>query len=139
MLAREFDVVSPAMSDVVEYESLTARPPVAVDYSSLAWWLCEEQQKTYPRLSRMAIDVVSVPAMSAEPERVCFGARRTISWDRCQLGSAIVVHEKLDQERDSKGNFLDALNALDEDINEGGGIEDMEDDTGWAGSTMESI
>lgn len=35
----------------------------------------------------MAIDILSIPAMSAEPERVFSGARRTISWDRCQLRS----------------------------------------------------
>lgn len=38
----------------------------------------------------MAVDILSVPAMSAEPERVFSGARRTISWDRCQLGSRTV-------------------------------------------------
>jgi len=38
----------------------------------------------------MAIDILSIPAMSAEPERVFSGARRTISWDRCQLGSQTV-------------------------------------------------
>ncbi|ODA78191.1 hypothetical protein RJ55_06796 [Drechmeria coniospora] len=35
----------------------------------------------------MAVDILSIPAMSAEPERVFSGARRTISWDRCRLGS----------------------------------------------------
>jgi len=34
----------------------------------------------------MAIDLLSIPAMSNEPERVFSGARRTISWDRMQLG-----------------------------------------------------
>ena len=38
----------------------------------------------------MAIDILSIPAMSAEPERVFSGARRTISWDRCQLGSRTI-------------------------------------------------
>ena len=30
----------------------------------------------------MAIDILSIPPMSDEPERVFSGARRTISWDR---------------------------------------------------------
>ena len=34
----------------------------------------------------MAIDILSIPAMSAEPERVFSGARRTISWSRMRLG-----------------------------------------------------
>jgi hypothetical protein len=34
----------------------------------------------------MAIDILLIPAMSAEPERVFSGARRTISWERMQLG-----------------------------------------------------
>ena len=38
----------------------------------------------------MAIDILSIPAMSAGPERVFSGARRTISWDRMQLGAASI-------------------------------------------------
>ena len=35
----------------------------------------------------MAIDILSIPAMSAEPKRVFSGARRTVSWERMKLGS----------------------------------------------------
>ena len=38
----------------------------------------------------MAIDILSIPAMSAEAERVFSGARRTISWSRCRLGATVV-------------------------------------------------
>ncbi|KJZ68465.1 hypothetical protein HIM_12141 [Hirsutella minnesotensis 3608] len=38
----------------------------------------------------MAIDILSIPAMSAETERVFSGARRTISWNRCLLGSQTI-------------------------------------------------
>jgi hypothetical protein len=38
----------------------------------------------------MAVDVLSIPAMSAEPERVFSGARRTISWERMQLGEETI-------------------------------------------------
>jgi hypothetical protein len=34
----------------------------------------------------MAVDILSIPAMSSEPERIFSGARRTISWDRARLG-----------------------------------------------------
>jgi hypothetical protein len=33
----------------------------------------------------MAFDILSVPAMSDEPERVFSGARRTITWDKAQM------------------------------------------------------
>jgi hypothetical protein len=35
----------------------------------------------------MAIDILLIPAMSDEPERVFSGARRTVSWDRAQMGA----------------------------------------------------
>jgi hypothetical protein len=33
----------------------------------------------------MAIDILSIPPMSNEPERVFSGARRTVTWDRGQM------------------------------------------------------
>ena len=33
----------------------------------------------------MAIDILSILAMSDEPERVFSGARRTLTWERAQL------------------------------------------------------
>jgi len=35
----------------------------------------------------MAIDILSIPSISAEAERVFSGARRTVSWDRMLLRS----------------------------------------------------
>ncbi len=49
---------------------------------ALAWWCHDVQRQRWPRLSLMAIDILSIPAMSDEPERVFSGGRRTISWDR---------------------------------------------------------
>jgi len=37
-------------------------------------------------LSRMALEYLSIPAMSAEPERVFSGAKITISHRRCSMG-----------------------------------------------------
>ena len=53
--------------------------------TALEWWCQDRQRKHWPKLSLMAIDILSVPAMSNEAERVFSGARRTISWDRSQL------------------------------------------------------
>jgi hypothetical protein len=55
--------------------------------TALSWWLKEEQRRRWPQLSYMAIDILSIPAMSAEPERIFSGARRTISWERSQLST----------------------------------------------------
>jgi hypothetical protein len=33
----------------------------------------------------MAINILSIPLMSDEPERVFSGARRTVSWDKGQI------------------------------------------------------
>jgi hypothetical protein len=38
----------------------------------------------------MAIDILSIPLMSDEPERVFSGARRTVTWDRGQIESEII-------------------------------------------------
>jgi len=50
---------------------------------ALTWWCQDQQRKRWPRLSYMAMDILSIPAMSDEPERVFSGARRTITWEQC--------------------------------------------------------
>jgi hypothetical protein len=46
---------------------------------ALTWWYQDAQRQRWPRLSLMAIDILTIPAMSDEPERVFSGGRRTIS------------------------------------------------------------
>lgn len=53
--------------------------------NAITWWLEEAQQRTFPRLSRMAVDVLSAPAMSAGSERVFSLTRRTVEWHRSRL------------------------------------------------------
>jgi hAT family C-terminal dimerisation region len=60
------------------------------DLHSLAWWLDRTQQTRWPKLSVLAVTVLSFPPMSDEAERVFSGARRTISWDRCRLMPDII-------------------------------------------------
>jgi hAT family C-terminal dimerisation region len=88
ILAQELDVVGTSTID--EYETFTSQVPISIDCSPLTWWLRDEQQGYYPNLSKMAVDILSIPAMSADPERVFSGARRTISWDRMLLGAATI-------------------------------------------------
>jgi hypothetical protein len=62
----------------------------ALEVIPLVWWLEQAQQKKYPNLSRMAIDVLSIPAMSAEPERVFSGAKHTLTQHRNKLGIELI-------------------------------------------------
>ena len=57
--------------------------PCSARYAEDASKGCE--LRSFPRLSRMAIDVLSDPAMSAEAERVFSRARRRINWTRYEL------------------------------------------------------
>jgi hypothetical protein len=43
------------------------------------WWLESTQQRDFPNLSKMALDVLSIPAMSAAPERLFSSSNITIS------------------------------------------------------------
>lgn len=58
---------------------------VQIDCSPLEWWCRPEQRQRYPRLSHIAISILSIPAELSEPERTFSGARRTCSWDRSRL------------------------------------------------------
>jgi hypothetical protein len=75
-----------------EFERFIHAPPDALptDTSPLDWWLQSLQQRSYPQLSKMATDVLSCQAMSAEDERVFSGARRTVPWTRARLSSRVI-------------------------------------------------
>lgn len=81
--------------DEDEFEKfVNAQPRHMTTKTPLEWWCREEQRLEYPRLHQMAIEVLSVPAMSDDPERVFSGTRRTISWDRTRLSAETI--EKLE-------------------------------------------
>jgi hypothetical protein len=74
-----------------EYDDYALSEPYDIGrQTALSWWCQDQQRSRWPRLSYMAIDILSIPAMSAEPERVFSGARRTISWERASL-SAVTI------------------------------------------------
>lgn len=77
--------VRPASQD--EYQDYTQHfGPIDIGkLTALQWWSQDQQRKKWPRLSRMAFDILSIPAISDKPERVFSGARRTISWERMAL------------------------------------------------------
>lgn len=70
-----------------ELEKFINGTPCKIAVSPLTWWTREEQRMEYPRLHKMAIDVLSIPPMSDKAERVFSGARRTVSFDRARLGA----------------------------------------------------
>ena len=68
----------------------TAQQGLSSGVTALQWW-CEEAQRTrWPLLSQLAINTLSIPASSAEDERVFSGARRTVSWERSQIGPTLL-------------------------------------------------
>ena len=73
-------------SDEDEWATFQKTAPLKIECSPLTWWLQPEQQRNWPCLATMAIDILSIPAMSDEPERVFSGGRHTISWERMRLG-----------------------------------------------------
>ncbi|KAM4055458.1 GAG-pre-integrase domain-containing protein [Hirsutella rhossiliensis] len=57
-----------------EYEDYISGDPYEIaPTTALSWWLQERHRNRRPKLSRMAIDILSMPAMSDEPERVFSG------------------------------------------------------------------
>jgi|SRR6266850_1911255 len=91
LMVRDMDLLS-AGHEVGqdEYETYISQNLIHISGTALEWWLLDQQRKKWARLAQMAIDILSVPAMSDEPERVFSGARRTISWERSRLSSTTV-------------------------------------------------
>ncbi|KAL3957309.1 hypothetical protein ACCO45_007887 [Purpureocillium lilacinum] len=73
-----------------ELEKFINGSPCKIAVSPLMWWTREEQRMEYPRLHKMAIDVLSIAPMSDKAERVFSGARRTVSFDRARLGAETI-------------------------------------------------
>jgi hypothetical protein len=68
------------------------------------WWLLPEQQRDYPNLSRMALDILSVPATSASIERLFSFANITVSDRRNHLTpDTIEMIESLKSWRKTQG------------------------------------
>lgn len=69
------------------FDAFISAGTIALDKgcTPLQWWCRIEQRSRFRRLSRMAIDILSIPAESAEAERAFSGARRTASWDRLRI------------------------------------------------------
>ena len=71
-----------------EYEEYLSKPARPCD-NPLEWWKAHRQE--YPRLSQMALDLFSIPMMSAECERVFSSAKNLITDHRNGLKEDITV------------------------------------------------
>ena len=67
---------------VDEYETYMSSKPVKFDHP-IEWW--RANQSTYPKLSQMAFDLLSIPAMSAECERVFSQAKLALGPQRNRM------------------------------------------------------
>ena len=80
----QVEMAGPTDEDDVQL-FINARPIAIKHLTPLEWWCLPEQRQRYPQLHRMAINILSIPPSSAEPERTFSGARRTQSWDRLRM------------------------------------------------------
>ncbi|RKK07573.1 hypothetical protein BFJ66_g17047 [Fusarium oxysporum f. sp. cepae] len=93
-LLNEIMVAEDITRDVDDFENFIHNQPIKIEGSPLVWWCQRDQVRTYPRLSRMAIDILSVPPGSADPESAFSGGRRTLSWDRERM-SCVTIQDHL--------------------------------------------
>jgi hypothetical protein len=63
-----------------------------LDSSTIAiqWWSQPIQRGRYPRLSQLAIEVLSIPGISDKLERVFSGSQRRVPWDRTKTSARLL-------------------------------------------------
>ena len=97
------------------------------DVTALDYWFETAQRSRLPLLSKMAIDIHSIPPMSAEPERVFSGSKHTISDQRNSLKSNTVELLECLKSWFRLGVFTEQhLHAIVGYLNEEGAIEALE-------------
>jgi hypothetical protein len=65
-----------------DYCTMSPEASVQDAPAAIAWWCEPRQRQRFPHLHRMAVDVLSIPAMSAEPERLFSECKRILTTDR---------------------------------------------------------
>ncbi|KFZ18501.1 hypothetical protein V501_01169, partial [Pseudogymnoascus sp. VKM F-4519 (FW-2642)] len=110
---------APTIDEYIRYYDAACTPIVDLR----AWWL--EQKTTYPALAVMALDILSIPAMEAEPERLFSSAKATtlvvIALDILLIPAMEAEPERLflsakaimtDKRNQMKAETLEALESL---------------------------
>src|SRR6266511_4824963 len=78
---------SPTRDEYAEWVATTDPDDCLVD-NPIQYWLLRRRQ--YPRLSRMALDLFSIPAMSSEPERIFSLTGQMVTPQRSRLKADII-------------------------------------------------
>lgn len=78
-----------------ELERFINSAPLPIFGTPLEWWTRQEQRLEYPRLHRMAIDILSIPPLSDKIEGVFSGVRRATPWERSSLNMQTVEIQEL--------------------------------------------
>jgi hypothetical protein len=75
-----------------EFDNYINENPIPLDgrTTAIQWWNQPLQRTRFPRLSQLAIEVLSIPGMSDKPERVFSGSRRRVPWDRTRTTPQIL-------------------------------------------------
>jgi hypothetical protein len=74
-----------------EYTRYCEAPPHHDFEDARDWWLAPEQQAIYPNLSKTALNLLSIPAMSAAPERLFSSCKFTITDRRSKLSVRVSI------------------------------------------------
>jgi hypothetical protein len=88
--------------------------PVEKDCDPFLYWF--NKRFEYPRLTRMAIDILSVPLMAAECERVFSSCGNMVSAKRCRLQAETVVVTQTVRSSWLKAGLLDDYDGLLKDV-----------------------
>ena len=64
--------------------------PLDSNTTAIQWWTQPLQCTRFPRLSQLAIEVLSIPGMSNKPERVFSGSRCHVPWDHTRTTPQIL-------------------------------------------------
>ena len=80
----------PTSQHMDEYTRYCEAPPHHDFEDVRDWWLAPEQQAIYPNLSKMALNLLSIPAMSAAPERLFSSCKITITDRRNKLSVKVI-------------------------------------------------
>jgi hypothetical protein len=75
-----------------KYDRYYALPPDDTVKNPLEWW--RDHEKAYPGLSQLAFDLLSIPGMSSECERVFSQAKKLITAERNRFKSDMVEAEE---------------------------------------------
>jgi hypothetical protein len=72
-----------------EYEHYCSQPTMNI-HNVRDWWMQPAQQQLYPYLSQLALEILSIPAMSAKPERLFSATKLIISDTRNKLSMQMI-------------------------------------------------